>query len=110
MNNTITDAANDFLLKHLESGSSIVDDNNPFYNSDTDGELYLKYDSIRIKNITIIHDSMKPNTHNIEIGYYWQDIKVCVFIVDNVSLNNTNGSAACLDLNGIGGSIKMVLL
>jgi hypothetical protein len=98
MDNHITNAANEWLLQHVGGG---VGSDNPFY---SDGEdLYLKYDCIKIKNLS------KVDGVGVEVGYYWKRIKVAIFPVMNISLDMAPALLS-LDLDGINGSMKMVLL
>lgn len=98
MDNTITDAANDFLLQRLDGFNSPDD---PFYTDDKD--LYLKYDCIKIRNLS------KVDGVGLEVGYYWKGVKMAIFPVMNISLDMAPALLS-LDLNGINGSMKMVLL
>lgn len=97
MNNRITDAANDYLLKQFDGDTG---PDNPFYAKDEG--LYLKYDSIRIRNLS------KVDGVGLEVGYYWKGVKMAIFPVMNISLDMAPALLS-LDLNGIGGSMRMVL-
>ncbi len=98
--NKITNTAQHWLNEFFNS--QVEDPKNPFcYKNNL--ELHLKYDSIRIKNSSAV------DSHGAEVGYYWNGIKVCIFPVHGVTLN-IEGLKHSLDLNGIDGSIKMVII
>ena len=97
MDNQITDAANDYLLERMDGKQN---PDSPFYN---DGdELYLKFDSIKIRN---------AGTINVEVGYYWRGVKMCIFPVPNVQIDYLTlpSAAKHIGLKGIAGAMKMVL-
>ena len=100
MDNHITDAANKFLLHRFDGDT---DPDNPFYNEDE--ELYIRYDSIQIRNFN------KVNGVGVEVGYYWKGVKMVVFPVGNIAINFYTGPNASkhIGLDGINGSMKMVL-
>ena len=52
----------------------------------------------------------KPDGLACEAGYYYNDVKVCVFPIDGVGIANaTGGKGSSITLNGINGTIKMVI-
>ncbi len=101
--NKITVPADHWLQEacSIEANSKAKDQKNPFF-FDSEG-LYLRYNSIRIKNLS------KVDGDGAEVGYYWNGIKVCVFPVAGVALD-FKGLDHSLDLNGIEGFIKMVVI
>lgn len=96
--NKITLTANVFLQEHFEDPDK---PKNPFFNYD--GELYLKFDGIKIKNASAMDGS------GVEVGYYWKGVKMCTFPVKKMALD-IQGLQNSLDLTGIKGAMRMVII
>jgi hypothetical protein len=99
--NRLTNKAQEWCRDHLFN-EGFTDKNNPFYNA-KDGDLYLQYDEIRISNFA------KIDGVGVNVNYYWKGWKVCLFPVNNISLD-MSPAINSLNLNGIAGSMKMVIV
>ena len=98
--NRLTAKAQEWVRDHLfNEGFAAMD--NPFYNV-PEGALHLQYDEIRIVNFS------KVDGVGVFVHYYWKGWKVCTFPVNNISLDMAP-SINSLNLNGIAGSMKIVI-
>jgi hypothetical protein len=98
--NRLTERAQEWVRDHLFN-EGFTDKDNPFYKT-SKGDLYLRYDEIRIVNFA------KIDGVGVNVNYYWKGWKVSIFPVNNVSLD-TAPAINSLNLNGIAGSMPMVL-
>ncbi len=96
--NKITVTAN-ALLWEFEADNDAP--KNPFFRHE--GELYLRFDCIKLTNASLIDGG------GVEVGYYWHGIKMCIFPVDRISLE-IRGLQSSLDLTGIKGAMRMVII
>jgi hypothetical protein len=99
--NRLTEKAQDWVRDYLFN-KGFTDKNNPFYNV-INGDLHLQYDEIRISNFA------KIDGVGVNVNYYWKGWKCCIFPVNNISLD-TAPAINSLNLNGIAGSMKMVII
>jgi hypothetical protein len=90
-------------VSELLAEEKVTRPENPFiYVDDT---MYMKYDGIRIKNLS------RMDGKGVEVGYYYNGQKVCVFPVSGISLDvDPELLADVLNLDGMTGSMKMVLV
>lgn len=100
--NQLTDKAQEWCRCHVFN-EGFTDKNNPFYNDSAEGLLHLKYDEIRISNFS------KVDGVGVWVNYYWKGWKVCKFPVNNISLDMAP-AVNSLNLNGIAGSMKIVIV
>jgi len=100
--NQLTEKAQEWCRDHI-SKDGFTDKDNPFYNDRSDGLLRLSYDEIRITNFS------KVDGVGVWVNYYWGRWKVCMFPVNNISLDMAP-TLSYLNLNGINGSMKIVII
>ena len=104
--NKLTKVTTGWLNEHID-GKGKTGPHNPFFNMDDN--LYMQYDSIRIKNVTVMSNDM-GNCEGLEVGYYWKGFKVATFPVRDTALNflTAPGASNSLTLNGLKGAMQIV--
>jgi hypothetical protein len=109
-NNKLTAVTDGWLKEHMETGGK-TGQHNPLFNMDE--KLYMQYDSIRIKNVTVdanVITNDMANGKGLEVGYYWKGMKVATFPVNGTSIDfhARSGASASLTLNGLKGAMEIV--
>jgi hypothetical protein len=109
--NQLTVAANKWIISALFDGNKKKDvssiakklpDKCPFFASD--GKIYLKYDSIRIENMS------KIDGKGLNVNYYWLGVKMAIFPVADITLEMAPGLLAdTLNLEGIIGNMEICI-